>query len=156
MRKAAVRLATGFGSGYLPYGGSWGSLVMLIACWWLLRLPLAWFGLIAAVLFFIGVSIADIADRHLVKRTGIAHDNNQVVIDEFVGMMITLLPLYIFPVTLLNLAIAFVVFRFFDALKFGLAKLADDLHNRWGVMLDDLVAGVHSGIALYVILLLVE
>ncbi len=144
----SLTFATGFGSGYLPWApGSWGSAVALIASWWLLDLPIEWFLIIIILLFIIGVAVAGSADKYFGNKDGGSKsDNDQIVIDEWVGMLITLLPLFYFEVTLLHLGMAFLFFRIFDAAKFGITKIADGWHNRWGVMLDDVSAGVHAGI----------
>ncbi|MBU0597761.1 phosphatidylglycerophosphatase A [Patescibacteria group bacterium] len=153
IEKISIILATGFGSGYLPLGpGSWGAALMAVGCWWLLDLPLIWYLIIIIGFFFLGTGVSSIADRHLFKKTGQLHDNNQIVIDEWVGMMVTLLPLFFFERTLLNVIIGFLMFRIFDTVKFGLAKIADQWQNRWGVMLDDLFAGVYSAVFLFIVL----
>ena len=152
----AVSLATGFGVGYLPLApGSWGSLVMAILCWWLLELPLGWYLALAGAIFLIGIGTVPFADKHLFQLTKKKSDNSQIVIDEFIGMMITLLPLFYFEKSIWWLCLGFFLFRAFDALKFGLAKLADELKNQWGVMLDDLLAGVHAAVAMFIIMWLV-
>ncbi len=151
--KLSLFLATGFGSGYLPWApGSWGAAVALIASWWLLELPIAWFVGLIVVLFFTGVSVAGIADRHFERTSGIRSDNDQIVIDEWVGMLIALLPLFYFEKSLLHLGMAFLLFRIFDAAKFGIVKVADSMHNRWGVMLDDAFAGLHAGVFFFIAL----
>lgn len=153
MKKIAIFIATGFGSGYLPWApGSWGAAAMLVCAWWLVELPLfSYLGLIF-FLFVIGIGVAEIADKHFAKASGSTSDNDKIVIDEWVGMLITLLPLYFFEKSLLHFGMAFLFFRIFDTLKFGLAKVMDRLHNRWGVMLDDVFAGLHAGIFFFIAL----
>lgn len=145
--KLSVVLASGFGSGYLPIApGSWGSLVIAAAAWWLLELPLIWYIVLVVVIFIIGVPTAGIADKYFRLRGGKEFDNGQIVIDEWAGQLITLLPLFYFDKSWLNIGIGFVLFRVFDVLKFGFAKYFDKQHDRWGVMLDDVFAGVHAAI----------
>lgn len=153
MKKLAIFIATGFGSGYLPWApGSWGAAAMLFASWWLIELPLfSYLGLIF-LLFVVGIGVAEIADKHFAQTSGNTSDNDKIVIDEWVGMLITLLPLFYFEKSLLHFAMAFLFFRIFDTLKFGLAKIMDRLHSRWGVMLDDVFAGLHAGIFFFIAL----
>lgn len=151
--RIAIVIATGFGAGYLPFApGSWGALFAVIAGWWLLQLPIGWYLGLIAILFFLGVLTATEADRHFSAKTGKPADNKAITIDEWVGMLITLLPLYYFEKNLITVGMAFLLCRLFDTVKFGLAKLADSRHNRWGVMLDDVFAGMHSGIFFFIAL----
>ncbi|MFA5134367.1 MAG: phosphatidylglycerophosphatase A [Patescibacteria group bacterium] len=151
--RSALFWATGFGSGYLPIApGSWGSLVIAGAAWWLLKLPIVWYLALTAIIFTIGILVAGIADQHFRSRGGKDSDNGQIVIDEWAGQLITLLPLFYFEKSLLNIGIGFVLFRIFDVLKFGFAKYFDKRHDHWGVMLDDVFAGVHAGIFFFIAL----
>lgn len=145
--KLALGIATGFGSGFLPWAaGSWGALTMAIVCWWLLESSAVLFVLLMVALFFLGVSVVPTADRFFYARGGVEHDNKSIVIDEFVGMMITFLPLFYFEKNILTLGMGFLIFRVFDTLKFGLAKYFDGRHSAWGVMLDDVFAGIHAAV----------
>ncbi len=74
-------------------------------------------------------------------------DPNFVVIDEFVGMWISLL---LFDGVILILT-SFFVFRFFDITKFlGINKI-EKLNGSLGIMLDDIVAGIYTLIIVFVI-----
>lgn len=157
INKVTLLLATGFGTGYLPWApGSWGAAAAAIMGWWLVDLPILWYLLIIFVLVIIGFGVSPAADRYLSIKSGEKYDNSQIVIDEWVGMLITLLPLYFFEKSLLYLVIGFLMFRIFDTLKFGLAKLADQWQNSGGVMLDDIVAGLHAGIFFFIALWVME
>ena len=75
---------------------------------------------------------------------------NKIVIDEVFGMTISLLFL---PINFITIVIAFVLFRFFDILKpLGIRK-AEKLKNGWGVMVDDLVAGIYSNIIIQILII---
>ena len=154
-RRIALLIATGLGSGYLPIGsGSWGALVMAIAGWWLLGLSVWLYGLCIVVIFFLGIWASRVADPLLPHEKGGAHDSKKIVIDEWVGMLITFIPLLWHDVSLLHLAIGFFLFRIFDTLKFGLARWADRWESVWGVMVDDVFAGMHAAIALWLALVI--
>jgi phosphatidylglycerophosphatase A len=78
-------------------------------------------------------------------------DNNRVVIDEVAGMCITLL---FVPVTVANVIIGLVLFRFFDISKpLGIRKL-EKWPGGWGVMADDVLAGIYANIVLHLIVFL--
>jgi phosphatidylglycerophosphatase A len=66
-------------------------------------------------------------------------DSSEIIIDEFTGQII---PLIFIPFSVLNILSAFVLFRIFDIWKpFPISK-ADNIKNGWGIMLDDLIAGL--------------
>lgn len=137
-----VLLATGFGSGFLrPMPGTWGSLAALILWWWLLAdLPWLWQLAVAAVTFGAGCWLTG----RLWRRYGIS-DDPAIVIDEFVGLWITLLAV---PATPVAMALGFVLFRAFDIAKPGPVRWADRRPGVLGVMLDDLVAGGLAAVVL--------
>jgi phosphatidylglycerophosphatase A len=114
-----------------------GSFVALALYWicpgsyWLVLLTVS-FGL-----FFFGVWCATTAE----KQWG--HDNGKITIDEAVGMLIALIAL---PKTLVLIIIAFITFRFFDIVKLFPAGRAERLPRGWGIMMDDVVAGIYANI----------
>ena len=73
-----------------------------------------------------------------------------VVIDEFVGMWISLI---LIPKTITLALISFVLFRFYDIVKPPPARSLERLKNGWGVMLDDVAAGVYANVTLRLVLL---
>ncbi|MGY0037000.1 phosphatidylglycerophosphatase A family protein [Pedobacter sp. NJ-S-72] len=75
-------------------------------------------------------------------------DHNRVVIDEVVGMCITLLWI---PVTPVNILIGLILFRFFDIVKPLFIRRLENLPGGWGVMFDDILAGIYANILLQVI-----
>ncbi len=153
----AVTIATGFGSGFLPLApGSWGALVMAVAAYWLLGSQWWIYSFVLVIIFCIGLYASSIASRFFVSRGGMEHDDDRIVIDEWVGMLITLIPIYFFENSVLYIGIGFLLFRIFDTAKFGLAKTFDQMKNKWGIMLDDAFAGLHAAIALGIILVGLE
>jgi phosphatidylglycerophosphatase A len=79
------------------------------------------------------------------KAEGIlGHDSKKIVIDEWAGMFITFL---FVPYSLSNYLIAFVMFRALDVIKIYPARRAEKLPGGWGVTTDDVVAGIQSGLA---------
>lgn len=78
------------------------------------------------------------------------NDSPKFTIDEISGMLISV---FLIPFTLQNIFIGFVLFRFFDILKpFGIRSL-EKVHGGWGVMLDDILAGIFANIILHIYLL---
>lgn len=155
--KVAHILATYFGLGLSKYApGTVGSLGTLP-----LAYALIYFGgfqalMIAAVIIFgIGVWATDI----VIKDTGVT-DPSKVVIDETVGQLLSFaIVAYMAPEYLLGYeswlfyAAGFLFFRFFDIVKKGPVKYFDTkVLNAYGVMLDDVFAGLFASVCLLVVL----
>ena len=129
-------LATGFYSGYSPVApGTVGSLVLLLILWFSPALSVINHIVGFCLIFFIGVW----SSTKVAQKTG--KDPSIVVIDEMAGMWI---PLSICPKSVLSYFFAFLLFRFFDIVKPFPIKTSEKLPNGWGVMMDDVLAGVYS------------
>lgn len=138
MRNLGVLTATCGPVGYVPLApGTAGSMAGL-ALYGLVRLggdARVEFGLCAMVLAA-GVWASSVAERRF--RTA---DPGAVVIDEVAGMLITLLGLH---VTWGGALAGLLAFRFFDVVKLFPARAAERLPGGWGVMADDVVAGIQA------------
>ena len=75
-------------------------------------------------------------------------DSSKVVIDEVAGMMITLIAM---PVNWKYIAAGLVLFRFFDIVKPLFIRSMEKLPKGWGVMADDVLAGVYAHLVLMVV-----
>lgn len=143
--KLKLIIATGFGFGYAPVAsGTFGTLVG-IPIVFLLGGTHPWMYMAFTVaLFYIGVICSDYAEEYFAKS-----DAGQIVIDEIVGYMVTMLMI---PVTLNSLVVGFFVFRFFDIVKPWPARSIDraDIGGK-GVMLDDVIAGLYGCILMHLI-----
>ena len=138
---------TCFGIGYLPrFPGTWGSLLGLGITWFLV--PSDWRAIILWIaLFFLGAMVSSKAEEEL------GHDARPIVIDEVMGMGLALL---LAPKRLVYYIGAFILFRLFDTFKPFPARRAEKLPGGWGVMADDLVAGVYALAIMQIILHLVN
>jgi phosphatidylglycerophosphatase A len=76
------------------------------------------------------------------------HDPSEIVMDEVVGCLVTF---YGIPLTVPTMLIGFLLFRFFDIVKPLGIKKSEQLVGVWGVMVDDILAGVLSNLLLYVV-----
>ena len=149
-RGLAVWIATSAGAGYFPIApGTAGSAVGVLIVAGLERLPLqvAWqmalIGIIAAGLFAAGVWAAGEAEKFFGRI-----DPGQVVIDEVVGQMVTLLAR---PRASWKWLLAgFLLFRAFDILKPFPARRAERLRGGWGIMVDDGIAGIYGLVVMVV------
>lgn len=146
MTRVAVFIATVGYAGYFPVApGTIGSLAGLLAyllVWWSGSVAVE-VGLIV-LLFAVGVWAGTTAERFF---GGI--DPGPVVVDEVVGMLITLA---FIPVGVSGALIGFVLFRIFDVLKPYPAGRFERLHGGLGVMADDAMAAVYANITLRLVL----
>jgi phosphatidylglycerophosphatase A len=140
----AIWISTAGGAGYFPIApGTAGSAVGVVIVVGLARLGLdrLWSSVVLAVvallLFAAGVWGAGEAEKFF-GRT----DPGQVVIDEVVGQMITFLLLP--HATWKWLLAGFLLFRAFDIVKPFPARQAERIPRGWGIMIDDVVAGLYG------------
>ena len=127
-------VATFFYLGKLPFApGSWGSLGALLL-WLLLPVTFSVHLSVIIILFVLGVYSSNKVAEDLDD-----HDPSEVVIDEVVGMGISLFMLqHSFGLYLLS----FILFRVFDILKPSFIYRIQNLSGGWGIMLDDVLAGL--------------
>lgn len=140
-------IACGFGSGLVPKAqGTFGSAAAILP-WLLLRaLSLPAYLLVVLAVFALGVWACNVAGRLL----GV-DDHRSLVIDEFVGQWVALLPALFAPWWIV--LAGFVLFRLFDVWKpWPIGWLDRRLKSGMGVMVDDVVAGVFAALALAVLM----
>ncbi|MFZ4405215.1 MAG: phosphatidylglycerophosphatase A [Pseudobdellovibrionaceae bacterium] len=113
---------------------------------------LSWAGpflYMAAVLLLIPLAIIAAAayeQDHLHADFGDGHDRSEIVIDEVVGFLITMVWL---PMTWQSLLMGFLLFRFFDILKpFPIGYLDRKVPGGLGVVVDDIAAGIFASLIL--------
>ena len=94
------------------------------------------------IVFFTGVWISNRLEKDWGK------DSSKIVIDEVLGMMVSLLFL---PVSINVIIVAFLLFRFFDITKILGIRKSEQLPKGWGVMTDDLWAGLYANIIMKVL-----
>ena len=144
-------VATSFGFGYSPFapgtmGAVFGILVWLpfylwTSEWTLLTVTIA----LIAVFTPLGVWSASVAE------TEWGPDPSRVVMDESVGMWITLLPVTV-DAPWWHIIIAFALFRLLDIMKpLGIRRL-EDFRGGWGIMADDIGAGIYGAILMWAFL----
>ena len=151
MKNFTKYFATLFGIGFIPLApGTFGSLFAILI-WYVFIDLFSIFYFIVLFLFVLSVSFyfTDIYLDNYKKK-----DPSEVIIDEFLGQSIPLL--FIVNFNIYEVLIAFVTFRFFDIYKIYPINKIEDLKGSYGVILDDIVAGIYSLIILmlYKILIL--
>ena len=139
-------ISTCLGVGYIGRGA--GTVAALICC-------ISWWGImvgkedhllavvITSIIILLGIWCAGKVEAAWGK------DNQRVVIDEVAGMCVALLWI---PARLPYIAIAFLLFRFFDIVKPLFIRKLEKLPAGWGVMLDDILAGLYSNLLLQLLI----
>ncbi len=136
-------IGSGFYTGYFPFApATVTSLFALVPAYYLTRLPLLSILLVIAV-FFLGVWVAGDLEQVLGK------DPPQVTIDEIAGTFITF---FYNPVSILGLTVGFILWRGFDILKLPFVDRVQRLKGGWGVMMDDVLAGICANLVLRLLL----
>ena len=127
-------VATFFYLGKLPFApGSWGSLGALML-WLLLPVTFSVHLAVIVILFVLGVYSSNKIAKHFGDD-----DPSEVVIDEVVGMGISL---FMLPHSLGLYLLAFILFRIIDIFKPLFIYRIQNLSGGWGIMLDDVMAGL--------------
>jgi phosphatidylglycerophosphatase A len=140
-------VATGFGTGYVPLApGTAGSLLSALIIYFFIPTSSSLLPFFILLFFVLGVySGTAMEDIY-------GHDPSLVVIDEMIGMGISLL--YVPRIWWLFL-IAFVLFRLFDILKPRPINAIQKLPGGWGIMLDDVLAGIYALFIVHLVLYII-
>ena len=144
----ATLAATLFGAGRSPYvPGTVGTLAAMPLAILAQRVLQPWWFLAAAV----ALSLVAVWTAHVAAIEMARHDPGAVVIDEAAGLFVTLLFQPPGWRTVWFYVLAFVLFRVMDIVKPPPARSAERLPGGWGIVVDDLVAGVYANVALRVL-----
>jgi phosphatidylglycerophosphatase A len=140
--RLAVAIATLGGAGRSPIipgtAGTLAALPLAVAAG--LWLPTWGYVLVTLAVAGLGVWAAEVAAPLLGAR-----DPGPIVVDEAAGLLVTLCGV---PITWASVAGAFILFRIMDVVKPAPAGRAESLPGGWGIMADDLIAGVYASLAL--------
>jgi phosphatidylglycerophosphatase A len=138
-----LSLATLGPIGYCKAPGTIATIVTLPFVYGMFKLSLPpWYSLaFLCGLFFLGIWII----THALRVLDRADDPSEIVFDELVGCLVAFWAIAITPVRLI---LGFVLFRFFDITKFGF-RSCEMIFGAWGVMIDDVIAGIMSNIILH-------
>ncbi len=145
MKHFILALATGFGVGYTPVApGTLGTLIAFPVYYFLSSISSPIYEITLISFFFFSVWISENAEMFFGKK-----DDQRIVIDEIMGFLITMLWI---PKTVILIIIGFFLFRFFDILKpFPIRRLEKKFRGGYGVVLDDVMAGIYGNVVLQVI-----
>ena len=142
-------LAFGFGSGLAPKApGTFGTLAAVPIYWFIAEWPAGWYAAFIIGTALLGIWICGAASRQL----GV-HDHGGIVWDEFVGYWITMWAL---PVDWVWILAGFLVFRFYDIAKpWPIRTLDRKVGGGFGIMIDDILAGIFACVTLHIALAIV-
>ncbi len=145
MKRFFLLLATGFGVGYSPVApGTMGTLLGIPIYFFLSTIPFPLYELILITFFFLSSWISENAEKYFGRR-----DDPRIIIDEVMGFCITMLWV---NKTVLSITMGFILFRFFDILKpFPIRRIDKRWKGGYGVVFDDVLAGIYANIILHLI-----
>ena len=153
-----------FGLGFLPIApGTWGSLPSMV-----IFFLLQYFGVGAAVsvavmlCIIVWASVVCVLFSPAISRISGKEDPGEIVVDEVAGQSLSYIPaiimlgflakdVFVEPIVAISTAIVgFLAFRLFDIWKPSPCRQLEKLPEGWGILLDDLMAGVYASVALSV------
>jgi len=147
MKKIILAIGTGLGVGYIPFfpgtmGSLWGVIIYLLLQFF--TFSLFWYMLVTFCIIFLGIWISGRCEKIFKDK-----DHRFIVIDEIAGFLVGMIGIPPFPGFLI---LGFLFFRLFDIIKpFNIDKL-QTLKGGWGVVLDDIAAGLLANMLLKILI----
>ncbi len=139
----AELIATGFFAGKSKIAP--GTVGTLVGIPFVLLASTHWFVFLTLVVL-LGV-VGTLASQFIIEKTGI-EDPEEVVVDEILGFLLAFI---LVPISLKSIMLGFLIFRVLDIVKPFPIKFFEKLPGAFGVMADDIVAGVMTAVILWVI-----
>ncbi len=137
-------VATGFGAGFSPVvPGTMGTLLAIPIYYFGSSISSPLYALTLVAFFFFSSWISNQAERYWGTK-----DDRRIVIDEIMGFLVTMLWV---PKSISSIIAGFILFRFFDIVKPFPIRHLERVKSGFGVVLDDVLAGIYSNIILHLI-----
>jgi len=140
-------IATSLGIGYIGKGAGTVAAAACSVCWYLAYRN--GYQPVPSLLITIAITLIGTWSSNVVAQIW-GKDPARVVIDEVAGMCISLL---FIPVSIKYVIAALILFRFFDIVKPLFIRKLEKFPGGWGIMFDDVLAGIYANIVLQIILL---
>lgn len=140
-------LALGFGSGLAPKApGTFGTIAAVpLVCLLAYSTTLTGYLLVTLIASVIGIWLCGRTAKDMM-----VHDDSSIVWDEIAGLLITLIAV---PLSWQTLLLGFLLFRIFDILKpWPISYLDARVHGGFGIMIDDILAGLFALILMHITL----
>lgn len=158
-------LAFGFGSGLSPFAPGTAGTVAAIPLFWVFLVGMT------PIQFLLATTVVTVAGIYICQRTTDwlrVHDHGGIVWDEIAGYLIGMLPVVFAAASVseplglqtlvgewplwLWIVVGFFLFRIFDVLKpFPIGMVDKHVHGGFGIMIDDVLAGIDTAIVMYAI-----
>ena len=149
MIRVILLFATGLGVGCSPVvTGTMGTLLAIPIFLLVSSIPSPVYEWTIIAFFFLACWVSDKAQSHWGKK-----DDQRIVIDEIMGFFATMMWL---PKTALFITLGFVLFRIFDILKPPPVRRLEQMRGGYGVVLDDVMAGIYANIVLQLIRIIIR
>ena len=161
IKKINILILTLMGVGNSKYApGTVASFITCVMYIWFYNLQV---DIVVLILSVFTIFIYSVYSIDVMQKSFLEIDAKEIVIDEFVGQSIPILAIYNFvEINNLNhfifyIFVSFVLFRIFDILKpYPINKIDQKIKNGFGVMLDDIVAGIYAIIVLLIIFVFIN
>ena len=148
MNRFFIFIASGFGAGFSPIvPGTMGTLIAIPISYFVSSISSPLYELTLVAFFFFSSWISNQAESHWGTK-----DDRRIVIDEIMGFLVTMLWV---PKTLFSIVAGFILFRFFDILKPFPIRRLEGVKSGYGVVLDDVLAGIYANIVVHLLNLIV-
>jgi len=149
MNRFLLLFATGLGVGFCPIvPGTFGTLLGIPLDCFLSSIASPFYELTVVAFFFLSCWIADRAERYWGRK-----DDRRIVIDEVMGFLVTM---FWIPASLPKIAAGFIAFRFFDIVKPFPIRRLEHVKGGFGVVLDDVLAGMYANISVRLLSLILR
>ena len=141
-------ILTGFYIGKIKYApGTFGTLLAVPLFLLIQDLSLISKILFVFLFFLLSLFLLNISYK---RKVFDEIDDKSIVIDEIIGYLVFII---FFENTLFDLTVGFLLFRLFDIIKpYPISLIDKKMKNALGVILDDIIAGLFSGITLFIII----
>lgn len=145
MNQLILAIATGLYVGKIPKApGTWGSLLAIIPWYFFKDVSVSTYLIILVATFVVGFFASGSAEKLLSQP-----DAGPIVIDEILGMFITL---FLAPAHPAAWVLGFILFRIFDIWKpYPVSWFDQHIHGGIGIMMDDVVAGIYALLSLHIL-----
>ena len=145
MKNGIARIiATFFYVGRIPLApGTWGTAAAIPLYYLISGIPDSYYIVLTLIVILVSVWASGVTER-LYRIT----DPGFIVADEVCGYLVTMI---LVPPTLTNIILGFFLFRIFDVIKPPPSRQMERVQGGWGVVLDDVLAGVYACVLLHII-----
>ena len=138
--------ATCFGLGYSPiFPGAVGVVFATVIAYLIHPLPLFNKILITLILIVLAVPLSTKAEKLFQKK-----DCKKIVIDEVIGVLVA--TIWFTNLSIIMFISILFIYGLFDAIKIYPTNVSENLYGGWGIVIDDIIAGIYTALTIFLIL----